>query len=412
MSRATRQLRAAAAGVTGFENLSSAAALQRQRHAAAHQLLDRRQHEHPDRAGLRLLPVSEVMVREVKVVTSGYAPEFGQTTGLVYNAITPSGTNTVHGDGSYRFRRKDMSARPFFLNNPSNIPGGTPYKPDTHVDTVTLTFGGPIVKDKLHYYFGFENTARDLSADRVITIAGGRDAHRPDAGGEPGAIPAEQTARFFIGKVDYQINTTNRLTARCIRSATTRRTTSGDGRHAEFHGVVDGFPTRWTRRRRSSSRASAARCRTRRVQYAHRHQSRTTNGLSGTGPALTISGVANFGGPFSGAQDAEFDFKQNIWQVIDNFTFLKGDHSIKTGFDPQFVQAPAPPRRACRRVLDHRQLPRGSSGTNRYAYSTFLQFLADRLRDDTSLFSALSRTTGASPDVQDALRPAHDSTAI
>jgi hypothetical protein len=44
-----------------------------------------------DRAGLRQMPMSEVMIREVKVVTSGYAPEFGQTMGLVYNAITHPG---------------------------------------------------------------------------------------------------------------------------------------------------------------------------------------------------------------------------------------------------------------------------------------------------------------------------------
>ena len=55
-----------------------------------------------DRAGLRQMPMSEVMIREVKVVTSGYAPEFGQTMGLVYNAITPSGTNVFKGQGSYR----------------------------------------------------------------------------------------------------------------------------------------------------------------------------------------------------------------------------------------------------------------------------------------------------------------------
>ena len=40
-----------------------------------------------DRAGLRLLPVSEVLVREVKVITNGFAPEFGQTTGW---STTPS----------------------------------------------------------------------------------------------------------------------------------------------------------------------------------------------------------------------------------------------------------------------------------------------------------------------------------
>ena len=63
-----------------------------------------------DRAGLRQMPMSEVMIREVKVVTSGYAPEFGQTMGLVYNAITPSGTNTFKGQGSYRLQRIGTTA--------------------------------------------------------------------------------------------------------------------------------------------------------------------------------------------------------------------------------------------------------------------------------------------------------------
>ena len=58
-----------------------------------------------DRAGLRQMPMSEVMIREVKVITTGYAPEFGQTMGLIYNAITPSGTNRFKGQGSYRFQK-------------------------------------------------------------------------------------------------------------------------------------------------------------------------------------------------------------------------------------------------------------------------------------------------------------------
>src|SRR5688572_28647075 len=68
-----------------------------------------------DRAGLRLLPISEVMVKEVKVITNGFAPEFGQTTGMVYNAITPSGTNNVHGSASFRFKRNAFAQKPFFL---------------------------------------------------------------------------------------------------------------------------------------------------------------------------------------------------------------------------------------------------------------------------------------------------------
>ena len=77
--------------------------------------LDGNTNTEKDRAGLRLLPISEVLVREVKVITNGFAPEFGQTTGMVYNAITPSGTNDLHGSASFRFKRNPMSREPFFL---------------------------------------------------------------------------------------------------------------------------------------------------------------------------------------------------------------------------------------------------------------------------------------------------------
>src|SRR5947208_13620297 len=105
-----------------------------------------------DRAGLRLLPMSEVMIQEVKVVTTGFAPEFGQTMGMVYNAVTPSGTNTFKGDATYLFRRKDFSAFPFFftqLFTEANTP-------ETKVDTGTATFGGPILKHKLFVYTGWD----------------------------------------------------------------------------------------------------------------------------------------------------------------------------------------------------------------------------------------------------------------
>ncbi|MFM8532343.1 MAG: carboxypeptidase regulatory-like domain-containing protein [Acidimicrobiia bacterium] len=100
-----------------------------------------------DRAGLRQMPMSEVMIREVKVVTSGYAPEFGQTMGLVYNAITPSGTNTFKGQGSYRMQRQSMVSRPFFT-------AAGAAQPPTDVNVYTFDLGGPIVKDKTHFFGG------------------------------------------------------------------------------------------------------------------------------------------------------------------------------------------------------------------------------------------------------------------
>ena len=97
------------------------------------------------------MPMSEVMIREVKVVTTGYAPEFGQTMGLVYNAITPSGTNTYRGQGSYRLQRQSMVEMPFFAA--ANAP-----KPPTDVNVYTFDLGGPIAKDRTHFFGGYEHT--------------------------------------------------------------------------------------------------------------------------------------------------------------------------------------------------------------------------------------------------------------
>src|SRR6476620_2844296 len=103
--------------------------------------LDGNTNTEKDRAGLRLLPISEVLVREVKVITNGFAPEFGQTTGMVYNAVTPSGTNDLHGSASYRFKRNAFSTDPFFLAAGAR-------KPDTEANDVTAAIGGPIQKDR------------------------------------------------------------------------------------------------------------------------------------------------------------------------------------------------------------------------------------------------------------------------
>src|SRR6185295_14789750 len=76
-----------------------------------------------------------------------------------------------------------------------------------------------------------------------------------------------------------------------------------------------------------------------RTQYAHRHQQSVANSDSGTGPSVAITGVAGFGAPLSGTGqgNAGFDFKQNISQVIDNFTYIRSSHSYKFGFDWQHI---------------------------------------------------------------------------
>ena len=326
------------ANVTGFENEEFGVPRINANGTQMHTnyQIDGNTNTEKDRAGLRLLPVSEVMVKEVKVITSGFAPEFGQTTGMVYNAVTPSGTNQLFGSASFRVRRKGFSEKPFFL-------AATAPKPDTHVNNWTATLGGPILKDRTHFYLGYEFVDRDLSADRVITVSPA-NATRLGLGSSAipssGVIPAAQTVNFLLGKVDHQLSASSKLSARYVFfknsspyniGATSRGAANTVEQATDFNDRMDSASLQLI------SSIGSDRLNELRVQYARRHQFRTASEGAGTGPAITASGVANFGGPIATVSDAGFDFNQGIWQVLDNFSWIRGRHNFKVGVDAQFI---------------------------------------------------------------------------
>ena len=106
--------------------------------------LDGSNNTESDRAGIRLIPISNSYVQGVQQVSNGFAPEFGNTVGTVFNTITKAGSNDYHGEASYIFRRTPFSARPKLLS--SDAP-----TPDVNVDSYVADGGGRIVRDKLFF---------------------------------------------------------------------------------------------------------------------------------------------------------------------------------------------------------------------------------------------------------------------
>ena len=318
-----------------------------------------------DRAGLRQMPMSEVMIREVKVVTTGYAPEFGQTMGMVYNAITPSGTNTFKGQGSYRLQRQSMVDLPFFT------PAGAA-KPPTDVNVYTFDLGGPVIKDKTHFFGGYEHTERDLSGLSVITISPSNQAALGLT--EPPYQPRGLNTEFAIGKIDHQINSANRLSARYMFFDNFITANVGGGL-LSVQRANDFVDRQHSTGAQLISTIGAGMLNEFRVQYATRAQSRVPNAASGTGPAVNVTGVAQFGGPIAGVSDAGFGFTQNVFQANNNFTVLKGNHAMKAGVDLQWVadtrvapQAQLYTFPTTQAYLDAR------SGANRFSYTSFQQY--------------------------------------
>jgi hypothetical protein len=329
-----------------------------------------------NRAGLRMFQPTDMMIQEVKVITNGFAPEFGQTTGMVYNTITPSGTNAFHGQANYRFRRKDFSAKP------KNVVVFSPNtnKPDTRVDNLSGAVGGPIVRDKVFFYTGYEWLKNDLSANRVITVTPATASVlglSPEALGD-GVIPAIQEVNVFSGKVDAQLNTANRLSARySVFNNTTPENIAGGlntrENSVDFQDRMDSLSFQL------ASTIGNSILNELRVAYGKRDNPQTPSPVAGPGPVIQVQAVANFGGaPPPGAALTPFQFEESYWQVVNNLSWITGAHSIKAGIDFQFID-------------DYREndlVPQytfsssanyllAKNGVNPFAYTQFRQGLGD-----------------------------------
>jgi hypothetical protein len=333
-----------------------------------------------DRAGLRLMPMSEVAIGEVKVTTSGYAPEFGQTMGLVYNAITPSGTNKLRGDVSYRFRRTPFSAYPFYT---TITPRTAENKPKDVVNTVTASAGGPIVQDRVHYYAGFERTYRDMTNTFTFTPELVAQVGQP---AQPTSVPAYQNVRFFLGKIDAQLAQGHRLTIRTNLFSNNNPYNGGAGGISTIERGFDFADRMSSTAAQFVSNWGANRLNELRVQYARRHQSRTGHEGTPSGISVNITNAINFGHPTSDGED----FVQGITQVLDNFTLIRGRHSFKVGIDYQFVaDTRAVPLTATYTFPTVAAYQAAVSGANLRSYTTFAQVIGDpNFKMNSQLFSA------------------------
>ena len=71
-----------------------------------------------------------------------------------------------------------------------------------------------------------------------------------------------------------------------------------------------------------------------RFQFATRSQSNNSFSATGSGPAITVLGVANFGGPI----DVGFAYTETAPEITDNFSFITSAHEFKIGFNTRWIR--------------------------------------------------------------------------
>ena len=99
-------------------------------------------------------------MQEFQVITNQFDAEFGRTTGAIINAVTKQGTNAFRGSAFGFFQDAELTAKDYFAKK------NQPAKPDTSQQQLGGTIGGPIVRDKAHFFFSLER----VMIDEGITI--------------------------------------------------------------------------------------------------------------------------------------------------------------------------------------------------------------------------------------------------
>jgi len=92
-------------------------------------------------------------IREFSVLTNSYSTEYGRSSGGVINAITKSGTNSLHGTAFEFIRNSQLDARNFFDIT----------LPPFRRNQFGASLGGPIKKDKLFFFGNYEGVRQFLS---------------------------------------------------------------------------------------------------------------------------------------------------------------------------------------------------------------------------------------------------------
>jgi hypothetical protein len=170
---------------------------------------------------------STEVVQEFRVSTNSYGAELGRAGGAVVNVVTKSGSNHWHGTGMYYIRDSAFGAADPFLT----------FKPHSRQQQGGATLGGPIKKNKIFFFGGFDQ--HYIHAPDVVEFLNGSMVVQPQAGTGPyspgdyeasdqalvfaaaeqlnslaGTYPAAQIGNAGYAKLDFNLSPRNQLALR------------------------------------------------------------------------------------------------------------------------------------------------------------------------------------------------------
>ena len=264
---------------------------------------------------------SQDSIAEFQFISNRFDATQGRSSGVQVRAITRSGTNTFAGSVRGNFRDSTFNAENPVLNRVVPIDN----------QQLAFTLGGPILRDKLHFFGHFE-LEREPRTSVWNTPYPAFNVELSDT----------ETIKMGGGRVDYQLSTQARLMGKASEGRRWRPFDPGNTSHAAATGTTADTNREYLAQlTQVLSNRAVNEVKVGKTRWIFENANLTTwsnhwqaaNGVTTGSPRITFS-TFTIGGnvfyPRHGAQD--------IWSVRDDFTFsydARGRHDLRTGVEYQ-----------------------------------------------------------------------------
>jgi hypothetical protein len=313
---------------------------------------------------------SQEAVREFRVSGQNYSALYGHAAGGIITTVSKSGTNAVHGTGFYLIRDSMLdAANPFSVasNYVNGLVTSEVVKPHDLRQQLGGSVGGPMVRDKLFYFYAFDQQRRGFPAisspidPGFYSLTSMQTALLGNRGVMPtqvntalnyldsltGTVARREDQTINFGKLDWKVSEKDRVSLQYDRARSSApggvRSTPvvgyGLASLGSSYGKVDSLLGRWILLAAPSLSNEV------RVQYGRDFQYEQAQRPLPQEPAIGPGGYApeveigpdglTFGSPSSLGRKAYPDERKV--EMADLLNWVVGHHQIQTGGDLSLV---------------------------------------------------------------------------
>jgi len=256
-------------------------------------------------------------IEEFRIMTNQFQAEYGNTSGMIWTAITRSGTNELRGRISFFYRDEAFDDVNYFVKHATyqgpELPKDQWEKPPYSHYLFGGFMGGPIKKDKAHFFFNYEGQ-RHTEYSTITSPLVAKET-----------VDVTNDYNNILAKFNYQMNEKNLFTFRYTFDRRDRRNLGVGGlytkeRAYDYFITINEIQTNWTFYLSDNSMN----------EFRFLFSNDLIDIPARFPDAYTIERPSGYFGKYPNLPQKH---EERRLQFIDNLIYYLGNHTIKLGID-------------------------------------------------------------------------------